>query len=187
MIYKVRLVAQGFSQIRDVNYFDTYAGVARSSSIKLILAAACALGYDIWQLDVETAYLNAPLDEEVYISLPTGCNELLSLNIEPVLPPTNTKIQPILLKLLRSMYGLKQSGRNWHILFQLVLKKLSFTPTDDDSNIYVTFIADKPVFLAVIVDDIICCTSHSSPFFDAFVTALKSEFTISLTALFIMY
>ena len=63
---KARLVAQGFSQIPGVDYFDTFAPVARLASIRTILAMAASFDMELHQLDVKSAYLNGkPTDDEI--------------------------------------------------------------------------------------------------------------------------
>ena len=70
--YKARLVAQGFSQVPGVDYFDTFAPVARLASIRAVLAFAAAENLETGQIDVKGAYLNGELsaDEVVYMKQP---------------------------------------------------------------------------------------------------------------------
>jgi hypothetical protein len=70
--YKARFVARGFSQIEGVDYDETFAPVARYTSIKSIIAIATEMGWSIHQMDVKTAFLNGFIDEEVYIEQPQG-------------------------------------------------------------------------------------------------------------------
>jgi hypothetical protein len=72
--YKVHLVAQGFTQIYGVNYFNTYLPVTRLSSFRLILAIATCYDWDIESFDFIGAYLNGKLDnnEEIYMQSPPG-------------------------------------------------------------------------------------------------------------------
>ena len=72
--YKARLVAQGFSQVPGVDYFDTFAPVARLASIRTVLAIAAAENLEIHQIDIKGAYLNGELtdDEIVYMKQPPG-------------------------------------------------------------------------------------------------------------------
>ena len=65
--YKARFVAQGFSQIEGIDYEETFAPVARYSSIRTILALSTQMGLHIHQMDVKTAFLNGIIEEEVYI------------------------------------------------------------------------------------------------------------------------
>ena len=70
--YKARLVAQGFTQVEGIDYSETYSPVARFTSIRIVLALSALFGYKVHQMDVDTAFLNAELKEEVYIEAPPG-------------------------------------------------------------------------------------------------------------------
>ncbi|GJU52052.1 zinc finger, CCHC-type containing protein [Tanacetum coccineum] len=78
--FKARLVIQGFRQKEMIDYFDTYAPVARITTIRLLLALATIHNLVIHQMDVKTTFLNGDLDEEVYmkfiITLVDGCSLL---------------------------------------------------------------------------------------------------------------
>ncbi|GKA95926.1 zinc finger, CCHC-type containing protein [Tanacetum coccineum] len=65
--FKARLVIQGFRQKEGIDYFDTYALVARITTIRLLLALAAIHNLVIHQMDVKTTFLNGDLDEEVYL------------------------------------------------------------------------------------------------------------------------
>ena len=68
--FKARLVIQGFRQKEGIDFFDTYAPVARISTIRLLLALAAIHNLVIHQMDVKTAFLNGELDEEIYMKQP---------------------------------------------------------------------------------------------------------------------
>ena len=70
--YKARLVAKGFKQIHGVDYDETFSPVAMLKSIRIILAIAAYYDYEIWQMDVKTAFLNGNLSEDVYMTQPEG-------------------------------------------------------------------------------------------------------------------
>ena len=65
-------MAKGFTQLKDIDYFDTFAHVARMTSIRLLIALAAIHSLVIHQIDVKTAFLNGDLDEEVYMKQPEG-------------------------------------------------------------------------------------------------------------------
>ena len=69
---KARLVAKGYNQIKGINYFETFAPVARYESIRLLLAIAAREDFEIMQFDVKTAFLYGQLNEEVYMIQPPG-------------------------------------------------------------------------------------------------------------------
>ena len=65
--YKAIFVAWGFSYIEGINYEETFAPVARYSSIRTILALSAQMGWHIHQMDVKTTFLNGIIEEEVYM------------------------------------------------------------------------------------------------------------------------
>ena len=70
--YKARFVARGFSQIEGVDYDETFAPVARFSSIRVVISVVAEMGWRIHQMNVKTAFLNGLLQEEVYLEQPQG-------------------------------------------------------------------------------------------------------------------
>ncbi|KAK8618171.1 hypothetical protein V6N13_116039 [Hibiscus sabdariffa] len=70
--YKGRLVAKGFRQIHGVDYDETFSPIAMFKSIRILLATAAFHDYEIWQMDVKTAFLNGKLEEDVYMTQPDG-------------------------------------------------------------------------------------------------------------------
>ncbi|CAM8902329.1 unnamed protein product [Rhodiola kirilowii] len=93
--FKARLVIQGFRQNYGMDYFDTYAPVARISTIRLLIALASIHKLLVHQMDVKTAFLNGDLEEEIYMKQPEGF----------VLTGQEHKV----CKLVKSLYGLKQA------------------------------------------------------------------------------
>ena len=67
---KGRLVAKGFCQIQRVDYDETFSPVAMIKSIRILLAIAAFHDYEIWQMDVKTAFLNGKLEKDVYMTQP---------------------------------------------------------------------------------------------------------------------
>ena len=91
--YKTRLVAKDFTQEYGIDYEETFAPIARISSVRALLAIAVARKWDIFQMDVKNAFLNGNLSEEVYMQPP------------PDLSVKSNKICHI----QRALYGLKQA------------------------------------------------------------------------------
>ena len=65
--FKDRLVAKGFTQKEVIDYEETFSPVAMLKSISILLSIAAHFDYEIWQMDVKTAFLNGSLDECIYM------------------------------------------------------------------------------------------------------------------------
>ena len=97
-IHKARLVAKGYGQVQGINYNKTYSPVAMLKSMRIVLAIAAYFDYEIWQMDVKTAFLHGNLTEDVYMIQP-----------ESFVDPTSTSK---VCKLKRSIYGLRQASQS---------------------------------------------------------------------------
>lgn len=95
--YKARLVAQDYSQVYGEDYDEIFAPVVRSATIRLLLSMAGKLKMSVKQFDVQTAFLNGDLDEEIFMKAPPGMN-----------------LDYQMIKLKKALYGLKQSANAWH-------------------------------------------------------------------------
>lgn len=136
--HKARLVAHGYAQRYGIDYYETFAPVARMSSIRMLLATGIQLGLHLHQYDFDTAYLNGVLDEEVYIRVLDDCDR-------------RDKIY----KLNRALYGLKQSGRVWHETLHPEFIKLGFTQLESEPCVYVYRNGSDLVIIVVYVDDML--------------------------------
>nr|GEV45287.1 zinc finger, CCHC-type [Tanacetum cinerariifolium] len=140
--FKARLVIQGFRQKEWIDYFDTYALVARITTIRLLLALAAIHNSVIHQIDVKTAFLNGDLEEEVYMKQPEGF----------VMPGNEHKV----CKLVKSLYGLKQAPKQWHQKFDEVVLSSGFHLNHSDKCVYSKFDdSDKGVIICLNVDDML--------------------------------
>nr|GEW15435.1 hypothetical protein [Tanacetum cinerariifolium] len=70
--YKAPLVAKGYTQTPRIYYEETFSPVADIRAIRILIAIVAYYDYEIWQMDVKTAFLNGYLNEEVYIERPEG-------------------------------------------------------------------------------------------------------------------
>lgn len=135
--FKARVVARGFKQIEGLDFTDTYSPVAAYSSIRTFLAIAANKDWEIQQIDAVTAFLNAPLEEEIYVKPPDGYQE------------SDGKVW----KLEKALYGLKQAGRQWWKMLHAALEELHLIPTAADTCIWIA--RDGSVGVATVVDDMI--------------------------------
>ena len=140
--FKARLVIQGFRQREGVDYFDTYAPVARITTIRLLIALAAIHNLVIHQMDVKTAFLNGDLDEEVYMKQPEGF----------IMKGQEHKV----CRLIKSLYGLKQAPKQWHQKFDDVILAHGFRINQADKCVYSKFDnSNKGVIICLYVDDML--------------------------------
>ncbi|GJS34718.1 retrotransposon protein, putative, ty1-copia subclass [Tanacetum coccineum] len=102
--------------------------------------------YEIWQIDVKTAFLNGFLDEDIYMVQPESF-------VDPKHPRRVCKLQ-------RSIYGLKQASRSWNKRFDEEIKKFGFTQNLDEPCVYKKDSGSNVTFLILYVDDIIIMGNH---------------------------
>ncbi|KAL4346654.1 hypothetical protein GQ457_17G001420 [Hibiscus cannabinus] len=140
--YKARLVAKGFTQIEGVDYIDTFSPVAKLTSFKLLLALAAVHDWHLLQLDVNNAFLNGMLNEEVYMKIPLWYI-------------TNVPGDNLVCKLNKSIYGLKQASRQWFCAFSQVVLQFGFSQSPHEHSLFIKGSGDTLIALLVYVDDII--------------------------------
>ena len=110
---KLELSQKGFRQVQGVDYDESFSLVAMLKSVRIMLAIATF--YEIWQMDVKTAFLNGFLKEELYVMQPEGFID----------PKGANKVS----KLQRSICGLVQASRSWNIRFDELIKAYGFIHT----------------------------------------------------------
>ncbi|KAF7345159.1 Retrovirus-related Pol polyprotein from transposon TNT 1-94 [Mycena sanguinolenta] len=139
--YKARLVAKGFQQIAGVDFFETYAGVVRYESLRMLFAIAVEdPGWFMWAMDVVSAYLNADMKETVYMKQPPGFT----------VPGQEDKV----CRMLKSLYGFMQSGRNWSDDLNEKLSVLQWIRSRADPAIRLRLTDAGKSIMAVYTDDI---------------------------------
>jgi hypothetical protein len=117
--YCARLVAQGFTQLYGVDFHETFAPVARLSSIRTLIALAASEDWELHQMDVKSAYLNSPIDTAIYMRLPPGYGR-------------KGKVA----RVKKGIYGLRQSGNLWHKTLTIAFKKLNLTRSAVDHGVF---------------------------------------------------
>jgi hypothetical protein len=132
--WRAQLVARGFSQIDGVNYHmdDTFAAVAKMTSIRYLLAIAARNDWPIHQINIKSAYLYGKLNdnEEIYINPPPG------IDVPRVKPGQ-------VLRLQLALYGLKQAGHCWYMELRCALLQIDFKQCEHDHAVFVHHYPDK--------------------------------------------
>ena len=137
--YKARLVAKGFTQEYGIDYEETFAPVARLTSVRSLIAVAAVRRWELFQMDVKNAFLNGELTEEVYMSPPPGYHH----------HPHQV------CKLRRALYGLKQAPRAWFAKFSTIVGDFGFTSSPHDSALFIRKSERGTILLLLYVDDMI--------------------------------
>ena len=122
--YKVRYIAKGYAQQYGVDYDKTTAPTAQLKSFRTILHFAATQGWDIQQIDIKTAFLHGvlPEDETAYLEQLKGFEE----------PGKEGWV----MRLMKSIYGMKQAGRIWNQTFDNAVTKWGFEHIPSDWCMY---------------------------------------------------
>ena len=143
--YKARLVVQGNYQ-DDSTFFDTFVDAASHKSINVLFSIAASESLHLSSIDIKTAFLYSPIKEVLYLRRPHG-------------------IDPLLVKLQKCIYGLKQAAIEWRLLLDTTLKSIGFLQLQSEKCIYKlekSFNGSAHrLLLGVYVDDILCLSTNS--------------------------
>ena len=160
--YKARLVAHGFRQRPGIDYIETTAPVARSSSVKVMLAIAHFLRLEVHQFDVTAAFINAPIDVDIYMEQPKGFSSEEHPNH--------------VCKLNKGLYGLKQAGNLWNtMLVNILTNDLGLKQLYKDRCVFVQTNPEDYLLLLVYVDDILIM-SKKPEFKRRIIERMENEF-----------
>jgi len=150
---KARLVAQGYTQIKGVEFDETFAPVARLESIRILLSIACHLGFKLYQMDVKSAILNGVLQDPHH--------------------PHHVY------KLKKALYGLKQAPRAWYERLTTYLLAKEFTRGQADRTLFIRNQGTHKLIAQIYVDDIIFGATLDSLAHE-FSEEMKQEFEMSM-------
>jgi hypothetical protein len=138
--YKARLVAKGFHQLPDFDYKETFSPVVKPMTVRAVLTLAVTHMWCIQQLDVNNAFLNGYLEEDVYMV------QLYGFEVED---------PSMVCKLNKGLYGLKQAPRAWFERLTSTFLKLGFCASKCYPSLLILHNNDHSTFILVYVDDII--------------------------------
>ena len=140
--YKDRLVARGFTQEYGIDYDETFAPVARLSSVMTIIVVSVARKWPLFHMDVKNTFLNGELSEEVYMKFPPGYSH------HPGFPHR-------VFRLWRALYGLKQAPRAWFAKFSSTISQHDFSGSSFDTTLFLRRSGHGITILLLYVDDMI--------------------------------
>jgi transposase InsO family protein len=141
--FKARLTAKGYSQIHGYDYDETHAPVPDYTSVRLFFALVVLLCLLCDQLDINSAFLNSLMQFLCYMSQPQGFNDGTAR----------------VLRLLKTIYGLKQGAHDWYETLREHLKSMGFKQFKSEPCLFVLRQNKNYVFLLVWVDDILVASN----------------------------
>ncbi len=148
MRHKPRLVAKGYFQIEGVDFNETFASVAKFTTIRCMLAIEASMDLEIHQMDVKTAFLNGELEEDIYMDQPQGF--------------VQDGKEHLVCKLKKSLYKFKQSPRAWYQRIDMFFTHEGFSRSQADHLLYVKQTGEYLLIVIIYVDDLIILTSNVS-------------------------
>ena len=144
--YKARFVAKGYSQRAGIDYGEMFSPTANFTSVRVVIQKAAQDNLILHQMDVKTAYLHAPIDRDIYMEQPEGYEK---------------EGGELVCKLEKSIYGLKQSGRNWNEMLHTCLVDDYFIQNPTDHCVYSKDSREAgKVIIVIWVDDLIIAASN---------------------------
>ena len=145
--FKARGVAQGCSQQQGIDFEKVFAPTARQTTIRAVVSVAAMKDWELENMDVNVAFLNAEVEEEIYMRQLEGY-EVYGPNGEE-----------LVCKLKKSIYGLKQASRNWNQTIDKWMKEYGFKASEADPCLYVKREDQEMIVVIIWVDDLIIAGS----------------------------
>ena len=131
---KSRLVAHGFKQREGVDFSETFAPNVSSSCVRVLSSIACECDLDLCHFDVDQAFVQCELEEDVFLRLPKGCGDLSGKAV----------------RLNKRLYGLNKATRTWHAHLTTCFKRLGFEQCTTDVCVF-RLIEDGRVAITAVV------------------------------------
>jgi hypothetical protein len=138
---KAHLVAQGYSQVKGLDFGETFAPVARLETIRILLAFTASKGFKLYQMDVKSAFLNGVIQEEVCVRQPPGFE--------------SPKYPDRVYKLSKDLYGLKQASWAWYARLRTFLLEHGYVIESVDKTLFTLNHGTDCLLVQIYVDDII--------------------------------
>ena len=163
--FKARLVADGNTQRHGVDFNRVFSTVVKMHTLRLVLAVAALKDYNLSSVDIRQAYLQAELSED----------SVLYMHVPPGVPSEKPDGTRLVCKLKRTLYGLKQAGREWANLFASFLTSWGFARSSIDTCLYTYKSGSSIIWLLVWVDDTVI-VDNDVALRAAFVSDLSKRF-----------
>ena len=141
--FKARVTPKGFRQKEGKDYFEVFARTGMYKTMRFGLSLAAKWDHELVQLDVPTAFLNADLEEEVFMEVPEGYRD---------------GKDGMVYRLKKALYGLKQAPRNWYIMVsKFIAEEMQFLPcVSDPCLFYRRSRSGRLMLIFLFVDDFQC-------------------------------
>jgi hypothetical protein len=163
--FKARFVAKGYSQRPGIDFNETYASVVSHETLRILLSVIAADDLEALQVDVKTAFLYGPLEEEIFMDQPEGF----------IIPGQESKV----CRLHKCIYGLKQASRVWGDLFTDFIEHHGFQRSEADPCLFSRVRGTERTFLTTWVDDVIVASNQQEAI-DGFLIALGEKIPVSI-------
>lgn len=163
--YKARLVAKGFLQRPGIDFGEVFAPVARIETVRMVIAFASWHNWSMYHMDVKSAFLNGPLDEEVFVDQPQGF----------AVKGQESKVY----KLNKALYGLKQAPRAWNKRIDSFLIEVGFVKCISEHGVYVKTAADHKVLIVCLYVDDLLVTGNCEADIGVFKSQMMNEFEMT--------
>lgn len=160
---KTRLVGKGYHQRPGIDYHETFSLVIKSPTIRLLLGQAAKYNWPVKQLDINNAFLQGNLTDDVYMVQPSGFIDRDRPNH--------------VCKLNKALYGLKQAPRAWYTELKNFLLSLGFKNSVADASLFFYIANNTYLFILIYVDDIIV-TGNSDTNIRGLINTLSSRFSL---------
>ncbi len=143
--FKARLVAKGFTQKFGIDYLETFSPVIKFTTLRILFCIAAHKDYEMHQIDITGAFLNGKLNEDIYMDVPEG------------VPHQQSEV----CRLHKTLYGLKQSSREWNKEFVDGILKLGLIQSKYDPCLFTLKNSEGVLYITVYVDDIVLISNNN--------------------------
>ena len=157
------MVAKGYAQQYGIDYNEVFAPVARWDTVRSILSVAACKNWNVYQLDVKSAFIHGELIETVYIEQPAEYQR-----------EGDDKV----FKLKKALYGLKQAPRAWYSKIEAYICQENFDKCPHEHTLFVKHIEGKALIVSLYVDDLIY-TGNCEELFEEFKSSMKKNFDMT--------